>query len=101
VTGIATAKASRYPVVTHWMFPSLECSLTASVCSARVTIVESRIAATPPTISASNAPRTCGGSFVSVGARSTVVPVIGSSQIKSEIHLLWRVGLLAKECKSL
>jgi hypothetical protein len=82
--------------VTHWIVPSLECSLTTSVCSARVTIVESRIAAIPPTISASRAFRTCGGSFVSASACSTV-PVTGSSLRKSGIHLLRKVGALVKE----
>ncbi len=60
VIGIATAIASRYPVVTHWIVPSVECSVTVSVCSARVTIVESRIAAIPPTISAKVAFRAWG-----------------------------------------
>jgi hypothetical protein len=63
-------------VVTHWIVPSLEWSLTTSVCSARVTIVESRIAAIPPTISATSAMRTSGDSFVSASAGATVTPVI-------------------------
>ncbi len=65
--------------MTHWIVPSLECSLTTSVWIASVTIVESRIAAIPPTISASNTIRTCGESFASASARSTAVSVIGSS----------------------
>ena len=59
--------------MTHWTAPSVECSLTTSVCSAMVTIVESRIAAIPPTISASKAFRTSGVSFAASSARSTVV----------------------------
>ena len=55
--------------MTHWIVPSVECSVTTSVCSARVTIVESRIAAIPPTISASSAFRTCGVSLSSPAAR--------------------------------
>jgi len=63
--------------VTHWIVPSLECSLSTSVWIARVTIVESRIAAIPPTMSASNTIRTCGDSFASASAGSTFVLVIG------------------------
>ena len=59
--------------MTHWIAPSVECRLTTSVCSAMVTIVESRIAAIPPTISASRAFRTCGVSVAASSVRSTVV----------------------------
>jgi hypothetical protein len=65
--------------VTHWIVPSAECRLTTSVCSAMVTIVESRIAAIPPTISASKAFRTAGVSFAVSAARSTVVVSATSS----------------------
>nr|WP_319019162.1 TetR-like C-terminal domain-containing protein [Microbispora sitophila] len=66
MTGIATAIASRKPVVTHWIVPAVECSFTASVWIASITIVESRIAAIPPTTSAISAFFTCGDSFASV-----------------------------------
>jgi hypothetical protein len=65
--------------VTHWIVPSVECSLTTSVWSARVTIVESRIAAIPPTISASTAFRTSGVSPAALSARSTVVLITAVS----------------------
>jgi len=51
----------------------VECSLTTSVWSARVTIVESRIAAIPPTISVSTAFRTSGASFATSSAGSAIV----------------------------
>jgi hypothetical protein len=47
-------------VLTHWIVPTVECSLMTSVCSAIVTIVVSRIAAIPPMTSASTTLRTCG-----------------------------------------
>ena len=59
--------------MTHWTAPSVECRLTTSVCSAMVTIVESRIAAIPPTTSASKAFLTAGVSFAASAARSVVV----------------------------
>lgn len=82
VTGIATATASRNPVVTHWIVPVVVCSFTTNVWIASVTIVESRIAAIPPTSSAISAFFTCGDSFASV------VSVIVSLSNKSGIHLL-------------
>ena len=68
--------------MTHPIAPSVECRLTTSVCSAIVTIVESRIAAIPPTISASNAFRTAGASFAASAARSTVVSATSSSSVR-------------------
>jgi hypothetical protein len=75
VTGIVTAMATRKPVVTHWIRPVAEGSSTSSVWTASVTIVESRIAAIPPTISASSALLTCGDTVSSL-VRVIVSPVI-------------------------
>ena len=66
--------------MTHWIAPYVECRLAASVCSAIVTIVESRIAAIPPTISASKTFRTCGVSVAAPSVRSTVVLAIAASR---------------------
>src|SRR5215470_9080495 len=52
-----------------------------------VTIVESRIAAIPPTISASNAFRTSGASFASSPARSTVVWVTATSRYSTRYYI--------------
>jgi hypothetical protein len=48
-----------------------------------VTIVESRIAAIPPTISASKTFRTCGVSPAALSARSTVVWVSAASRLST------------------
>ena len=48
VTGMTTAKASRYPVVTHWMVETDTWKSRASVSRATATIVVSRIAMIDP-----------------------------------------------------
>ena len=68
----------------------MECRLTTSVRSAMVTIVESRIAAIPPMISASRAFLTAGVSFAASAARSTVVSVIpGLLLLDTNQYLKW------------
>src|ERR1700761_3650895 len=47
-TGIATPRASRYPVLTHWIWLTVECSAPTRVCSAMETIVVSSTAAGAP-----------------------------------------------------
>ncbi len=48
VTGMTTAKASRYPVVTHWMVETDTWKSRARVSSATATIVVSRMAMIDP-----------------------------------------------------
>ena len=52
VSGITTASASRYAVLTHWIVATVVWNSRPSVSSATLTIVVSRIAGTAPTSTA-------------------------------------------------